>query len=834
MCDREDDLNVGVRRDLDLAAGVGGARLVEAEAHNRDVRLSDGDRDGDIAFIVIAVALDREHIFARIQDLGVGGAVDRNNKPCRIRIGDVDCADKDVVADHGAVIGILFELHSNLSCLERHRFDGEVAIGELEIIVTVKSLVHERDLQHARDSVGFLRREIDTAAGDLEHKFLRCVVVGKFGLTVEVHAVRRADVRLCRAVGHDSVRDIDYYPLRCDLDDAGIFGEGDGVVADLVFALDDNDLCAADVAVGKIEHAVRVESCDQAVRVAINDGIAALCRRNCGDLGRAVAVDSGTGSSHADGDGSRDDGDAAFFGGEDIVVCVALGTCGKRLGQSDLACRVGGCRRVGRRGIGRSKAVRHEHSGDRAVIVRHGVAGVLELFSIGLLDRLGSDGDFKLVDDEGDVDRIGRLFAHSREVELALGVSGERKHGGVIAGVARRDEGIAIVGLARRRASGDRRGVVERDALDAAGGGAGAELRPVRLRAVYDGDRDVVGSFRCRVGKAASDDLAGLVIDIDAGKDGGALDVDDAAAVDRQVVVGGVGVVGVERHGEGVISQLGDRPVGDRHDEQVVALGVGAVVAEDLSCGDDVGAALALDVRNGAHRVGIACRILLQRDGQRSLLNREGLRRVDVVVVDERAVVVGGRRGAERIVAGIARGVGSDAARDVLHLEVIGGVQILFGVDDAVNAFDRDRILLGAVVGHGVGVRKCDGDVLLGDGERDDALSFIVDGVVVFDFLKRHTFQRSTDPLIGGDITAHIGGFYFELVLFGDAVPVVDGAEHKLVRRHCALRVVALIVGHGITVLERGFSVGIICEVEHERSRCDLDSDGLLGSLKVS
>ena len=448
LCDLVADRNVGVRRDLDRAAGIGRAIIVEADfIHVGEILLGDGDGFVDIAYIVIAVALDLEHIFARIQDLGVGGAVDRNNKPSRIRVGDVDCADKDVVADLGAVIGILFELHSDLSCLERHRFDGEVAIGELEIIVTVKSLVHERDLQHARDSVGFLRGEIDTAAGDLEHKFLCCVVVGKFGLTVEVYAVRRADVRLCRAVGHDSVRDIDYYPLRCDLDDAGIFGEGDGVVADLVFALDDNDLCAADVAVGKIEHAVRVESCDQAVRVAINDGIAALCRRNCGDLGRAVAVDSGTGSSHADGDGSRADSERGGAGVVGDVVVVAERAVEGHVRDRDrvrIDVYVGGA--LGRAGVCDLHVVGCESRRLRSVLVADDAESrIFDRTAVNNGNVVGNDLHVKLADVDGDGQRIliGSRAVFVREEEDVLRLRRERPGRGIFADVAYDDIRIA-------------------------------------------------------------------------------------------------------------------------------------------------------------------------------------------------------------------------------------------------------------------------------------------------------------------------------------------------------------------------------------------------------
>ena len=222
----------------------------------------------------------------------------------------------------------------------------------------------------------------------------------------------------------------------------------------------------------------------------------------------------------------------------------------------------------------------------------------------------------------------------------------------------------------------------------------------------------------------------------------------------------------------------------------------------------------------------------LQRE--RRLVDGESRRVYDVVVVDERALVVFcSRRGAERIVAGIARGVGSDAVQDVLHLEVIGGVLVHFGVDDAVNVRDCDRILLGAVVGHGVGVRKRDGDVPLGDCERDGAVCVLGDGVVAFDVLERHIVRRGADPLIGSDIVADVGGFDVLLVLFGDAAFVVDGAEPELVRRHCALRIVARIVGHDVAVLERGDSFGIRREVEHEPSLGNLDGDGRLRLLEV-
>ena len=681
------------------------------------------------------------------------------------------------------------------------------------------------------------------------------VVVGEVGRACVVDAVCRSDIRLGRTIGHDAVRDIEGYIPYGDSDVAGVVGDGDVIVCNRACVGDDN-LCpvAGDVAVCKSEHAVRVEIFEQARVVSWKDGVGtALCRRNLGDLGRAVAVGDVFSVRQGDGDRSRDDGDAAFFGGEDIVVCVALGTCGKRLGQSDLACHVGGCRRVGRRGIGRSKAVLLEHIGDRAVIVRHGVAGSLERLSIGLLDRIGGDGDFALFDDEGDVDRIGKLFALSREVELALGVSGERKHGGVSVGVARRDVGIAIVGLARRRASGDRRGVVERDALDAAGGGAGAELRPVRLRAIYDGDRDVVGSFRCRVGKAASDDLAGLVIDIDAGKDGGAVDGQHAdsdgrvlklcairTVVHDQVIVAGVGIRFVESDREAIRTDAVD-------DRLIEAVRIERIDLEQPSrlarlvviAGEDYTAVCelmrqALAVRDCAAGGGdVVHGDVEQLQRERRLVDGERRRICDVVVVDERALVVDDRRGAERIVAGIARGVGSDAFQDVLHLEFIGGVLVHFGVDDAVNVRDCDRILLGAVVGHGVGVRKRDGDVPLGDCERDGAVCVLGDGVVAFDVLEIHKFRRGADPLIGSDIVADVGGFDVLLVLFGDAVPVVDGAELELVRRHCALRIVARIVGHDVAVLERGDSFGIRREVEHEPSFGNLDGDGRLCLLEV-
>ena len=830
MCDLEADRNVvGVRRDLDLAAGIGRARIVEPDFAG-DILLVDGDGFVDIAYIVIAVAIDLEHIFARIQDLGVAGAVDRNNKPSRIRIGDVDCADKDVVADHGAVIDILFELHFDLSFLEPHRFDGEVAVGELERIVIVKSLVHERDLQRVRDSGGFLRGEIDIAVGDLEHKFLRCVVVGKFGLIVEVYAVRRADVRLCRAVGDDAVRDINAYLLRCDIDGTGVFGEGDDIVADRVFTLGDDDLCFADVAVGKVEHAVRVESCDQAVRVACNDGHAVLCRLNCVDLGRAVAVGSGTGSGHADGDGSRDDVDRTFVDRDVIVGGVA---CCKRIGQIYrliIGTDVGGTGRC--RGDGRRKSVRREHIGNGAVVSFDRIAFRREVFAVGLFDRVGGDGDFARIDDERDLELcqrhdviyvlsafhftaiLARFFGD--KIVFVLAIIGEFKDRGVGTGIAGGDirdisrSSFFCSDAGRDAFAGHIFGLLECEFSGGAVGISDGEFSPELSAGICDVD----GNAAVLIEVGETDEIVVFVIDHDLLRDLCADDIDRTCGfgsryrfqifICRGVVAGDhrdiivvhicVGCIAFQRIDVQAyavqlgtyidLSIVGDFAV-DEDVQQPLSVLVLVVIAEDLTFGDSD--AFVVGDLTVFHRH-IVLFDVLQLQRERRPFDFEGLHRfvADDVVGHE---LLAARFGSdcERIGAGVARRrCGVAGLVDIEDLERILVVITLFVGDDAYDIADRCRAMLFAVVGDRAEVAvEGDGQRLGRDLVGKGVLGTLGDVVVV-----EHSGIRRMHRLIRSDILAYclrclaleIGDLVSGFDLAGSVVvAVVDQSEGYLV-----------------------------------------------------
>ena len=442
LCDREADRNGGVRLDIDRAAGIGRARLVEPEVHIRDVRLFDGDGDGDIALVERVVALDREHIFARVFDLGHGGAVLGEADREMLARFNFHAADFDGISDLGAVIGVLVKRDLDIFLIDDHRFDGERAFRGIsgDLVVAIHHFIRDRELERIGMFARFKPGQLFlTDVFERQTEFVE-ILFEESGVFGEEHSVfRGGDIRLGAAVRHRTCGDADAADLLgSDRDQAGAFGERDGVVADRAVC-QGRDFVHSGIAV--IDQLL-VDECRHCRRV-FADKFARDRRRGR----QRIAVNRGAARQiQRDGYGLRRDRKTGCAAVSDVVV-VAERAVERHVRDRDrvrIDVYVGGA--LGRAGICDLHVIGVESRRLRSVLVADDAESrIFDRTAVNNGNVVGNDLRVKLADVDGDGQRIliGSRAVFGREEEDVLRLRRERPGRGICAEVAYDDIRIA-------------------------------------------------------------------------------------------------------------------------------------------------------------------------------------------------------------------------------------------------------------------------------------------------------------------------------------------------------------------------------------------------------